>query len=87
MKIQFSKILTAVFSVFMLPLSVYVIVRCLNLAHLAIESGFMGALPYVTAIVGFVEAAVIAVFGFYCDNSKKEKVARAQYGMGLKRDY
>lgn len=87
MKIQFSKILTAVFAVVMLPISGYVIVRCLDLAQLAIESGFTGALPYVTAIVGFVEASVTIVPGFYYDNSKKEKVALAQYSAGRKQDY
>ena len=45
---------------------------------------FNGALPYVTAIVGFVEASVVIVLGCYYDNSKKEKVAKAQFG--TKRD-
>ncbi len=87
MKIQFSKILTAVFAVVMLPMSGYVIVRCLHLAQMAIENGFTGALPYVTAIVGFVEASVAVVLGFYYDNSKKEKIALAQYSVGRKQDY
>lgn len=84
--IQYSKILTAVFAAVMLPLSSYVVYRCLYLAELAIINGFTGALPYVTAIVGFVEAAVTVVLGFYYSNSKAEKVARAQYGDGVKRD-
>lgn len=77
---QYSKILTTIFSIFMLPLSIYVVYRCLYLAELAITSGFTGALPYVTAIVGFVEASVTIVLACYFDNSKKEKIARAQYG-------
>jgi hypothetical protein len=76
---QYSKVLTTLFSLFMLPLSGYVVYRCLHLAELAITSGFTGALPYVTAIVGFVEASVTIVLGCYFDNSKKEKIARAQY--------
>lgn len=77
---QYSKILTTVFAAFMLPLAGYVVYRCLYLAELAIRSGFTGALPYVTAIVGFVEASVTIVLACYFDNSKKEKIARAQYG-------
>lgn len=79
-KIQYSKILTTVFAAVMFPLSVYVVWRCLELAELAILSGFTGALPYITAIVGFVEAAVMVVLKAYYTNSEKEKVARAQYG-------
>lgn len=77
--VQFSKIVTAVFGGVMLPISVYVIYKCLALAELAINNAFTGALPYVTAIVGFVEASVTVVLGFYFDNSKKEKVARVRY--------
>lgn len=45
-------------------------------------------MPYVTAIVGFVETAVVAVLGFYYDNSMKEKVARLSNsgGENMKRD-
>lgn len=85
--VQFSKIITTAFAAFMFPLSVYVIVRCLDLAQMAVERGFTGALPYVTAIVGFVQAAVVIVLGCYFDNSKKEKVAKAQYSASsIKRD-
>lgn len=80
MYIQFSKLLTALFAAVMLPLAWYVVWRGMALAELAILSGYMGALPYVTAIVGFVQAALAIVLGAYFDNSKKEKVARAQYG-------
>lgn len=83
-KIQFSKILTGAFAAVMLPFSAYVVVRCLYLAEMAIRMSFNGALPYVTAIVGFVEASVVIVLGCYYDNSKKEKVAKAQFG--TKRD-
>ena len=83
-KIQFSKILTGAFAAVMLPFSAYVVVRCLDLAEMAIRMSFNGALPYVTAIVGFVEASVVIVLGCYYDNSKKEKVAKAQFG--TKRD-
>lgn len=76
--IQFSKILTLLFALFMLPLSWYVVDRGLTIAEMAIVSGYMGALPYVTAIVGFVQAALAIVLGAYFDNSKKEKVARIQ---------
>ena len=76
--VQFSKIITAVFAAVMLPFSAIVIWRCLDIAEAAVASGFMGALPYVTAIVGFVEATVTIVLGCYFDNSKKEKVALAQ---------
>ncbi len=78
--IQFSKILTLLFSLVMLPLSGYVVYRGMELAELAIVSGYMGALPYVTAIVGFVEIATGYVLGRYFGNSEKEKIARAQYG-------
>lgn len=76
--IQFSKILTLLFALCMLPLSWYVVDRGLTIAEMAIVSGYMGALPYVTAIVGFVQAALAIVMGAYFDNSKKEKVARIQ---------
>ena len=86
-KIQYSKILTSCFAAVMLPVSVYVIIKCLALAELAILNGFTGSLPYLTAIVGFVEAAVTIVLGFYYDNSKKEKIAYAkQYSSNLNRD-
>lgn len=78
--IQFSKILTVLFALVMLPLSWYVVERGLTIAEMAIVSGYMGALPYVTAIVGFVQAALTIVLGAYFDNSKKEKVARIQSG-------
>ena len=78
--VQFSKIITCVFASAMLPISAYVIFKCLEIAKLAVLNGFSGALPYVTAIVGFVEASVTLVLGFYFDNSKKEKIARAKYG-------
>lgn len=79
-KIQFSKIITGVYAAVMLPFSAYVVERCLDLAEMAVQQSFLGALPYVTAIVGFVEATVVTPFAFYCDNSKKEKVAKAQFG-------
>lgn len=78
--IQFSKLLTVLFALVMLPLSWYVVDRGLTIAEMAIVSGYMGALPYVTAIVGFVQAALTIVLGAYFDNSKKEKVARIQSG-------
>ena len=74
--IQFSKILTMLYSMVMFPLSWYVVDRGLTIAEMAIVSGYMGALPYVTAIVGFVQASLAIVLGAYFDNSKKEKVAR-----------
>lgn len=91
--VQFSKILAGCFASAMVPVSVYVIYRCLALAELAIVQDYMGALPYLTAVVGFVEAAVTAVLGFYYNNSKAEKVARARYAYRsaddneIKRDY
>lgn len=78
--VQFSKILTAFFAVTMIPVSFYVIYRCLNLAELAITMSYTGALPYLTAVVGFVQASVAIVLGCYYNNSKAEKVANAQYG-------
>lgn len=78
--VQFSKILAGCFAASMVPVSVYVIYRCLSLAELAIVQDYTGALPYLTAVVGFVEAAVTIVLGFYFGNSKAEKVAKAQYG-------
>ena len=74
-KVQFSKILTGFIAMTMYPVSIYVIVECLGLAKLAIEQGFTGSLPYITAIVGFVEAAITIVMACYFDNSKAEKVA------------
>lgn len=92
--IQFSKILTAFFASTMVPISFYVIYRCLNLAELAITMSYTGALPYLTAVVGFVQASVAIVLGCYYNNSKAEKVAKAQYGStdtfcdnSLKRDF
>ena len=74
--IQFSKIITLLYSMVMFPLSWYVVDRGLTIAEMAIVSGYMGALPYVTAIVGFVQASLTIVLGAYFENSKKEKVAR-----------
>jgi len=84
--IQFSKLLTLLFSLFMFPLSWYVVERGLTIAEMAIVSGYTGALPYVTAIVGFVQAALAIVLGAYFDNSKKEKIARIQSGAEKKAD-
>lgn len=78
--IQFSKILTGCFAAVMLPVSAYTIWKCLNLAELAILHDFNGSLPYLTAIIGFVQAAVAVVLGFYYKNSEKEKVARIAAG-------
>ena len=71
--IQFSKIITAAFSVFMLPTSVYVVWKCLEIAEHAVASGFAGALPYVTAIIGFVEGTIATIYALYHSNSKTEK--------------
>ena len=43
--IQFSKILTLLFALCMLPLSWYVVDRGLTIAEMAIVSRYMGALP------------------------------------------
>ena len=79
-KVQFSKILTGFIAITMYPVSIYVIIECLDLAKLAIERGFTGSLPYITAIVGFVEAAITIVMACYFDNSKAEKVAGYKSG-------
>ena len=71
--IQFSKIITAAFSVFMLPTSVYVVWKCLEIAEHAVSNGFAGALPYVTAIIGFVEGTIATIYALYHSNSKTEK--------------
>ena len=71
--IQFSKIITAAFSVFMLPTSVYVVWKCLEIAEHAVATGFAGALPYVTAIIGFVEGTIATIYALYHSNSKAEK--------------
>ena len=75
-KVQFSKILTGFVALTMYPVSIYVIVKCLGLAEMAIDQGFTGSLPYITAIIGFVEAAITIIMACYFDNSKAEKVAR-----------
>lgn len=71
---QYSKILTTIFSIFMFPLAIYVVYRCLYLAELAITSGFTGALPYVTAIVGFVEASSPSFLPVILITAKKKKL-------------
>ena len=78
--IQFSKIITAAFSVFMLPTSVYVVWKCLEIAEHAVASGFAGALPYVTAIIGFVEGTIATIYALYHSNSKAEKKVGATIG-------
>ena len=78
--IQFSKIITAAFSVFMLPTSVYVVWKCLQIAKLAVEMSFSGALPYVTAIIGFVEGTIATIYALYHSNSKAEKKVGATIG-------
>lgn len=76
--IQFSKIITAAFSTVMLPMSAYVVWKCLEIASLAVSQGFMGALPYVTAIIGFVEGTIATVYALYHSNSKTEKKCQAK---------
>ena len=76
--IQFSKIITAAFAIVMIPISAYVVWKCLDIAELAVQTGFMGALPYITAIVGFVEATIGAVYALYHSNSKTEKKVLSQ---------
>ena len=78
--IQFSKIITAAFSVFMLPTSVYVVWKCLEIAEHAVAMGFSGALPYVTAIIGFVEGTIATIYALYHSNSKTEKKVGATIG-------
>ena len=78
--IQFSKIITAAFSVFMLPTSVYVVWKCLEIAEHAVACQFSGALPYVTAIIGFVEGTIATVYALYHSNSKAEKKVGATIG-------
>lgn len=87
--VQFSKILTGCFAAIMFPVAAYTIWKCLDLAELAITQGFMGSLPYLTAIIAFEQAAVVCVLGFYFRNSEKEKVARIAAGTadgGMNRD-
>lgn len=76
--IQFSKIITGAFSIVMLPMSAYVVWKCLEIAELAVDMGFSGALPYVTAIIGFVEGTIATIYALYHSNSKAEKKCQAK---------
>lgn len=70
-KIAFSKLIAAG----VLAVDGYATYRVLALCELAIRSDFSGALPYLTALIGALQAATAYILGHYYKKSTAENTA------------
>lgn len=76
----------AVLSPMILAAVFYVSYRTMNLAELAIEKGFTGALPYLVAVITPAWAALTTMIGFYFSKAKAENKEKIRVSNNTKRD-
>lgn len=79
-KIEFSKIVVVLTILLVYPSVFLLSWRVVDLAKLAIEMKFTGALPYLTAIITPAWAAFATILGFYFNKAKaenKEKISKS----------
>lgn len=79
-KIEFSKIIVIVTILVVYPSVFMLSWRVVELAEMAIQMKFTGALPYLTAIITPAWAAFATILAFYFNKSKvenKEKISKS----------
>lgn len=59
----------------------------ITLCHIAVANGFSGSLPYLTALIAFLQAMTATVLAFALNKSKAENTAGGiVYEANIKRD-
>lgn len=87
-KIEFSKVIVLLTIFVVYPTTFYLSWRVLELAELAIEAKYTGALPYLTALITPVWAAFATILGFYFNKAKAENKEKIKNGKSvIKRDF
>lgn len=71
-KIEFSKIIVLLTILIVYPSTLYLSWRVLELAQMAIDARYTGALPYLTALITPIWAAFATILGFYFNKAKAE---------------
>ncbi len=75
-KREFSKLVIAMIVPAITGAVMYITYETLQLAKLAIQYQFSGALPYLVAVITPAWAALTAVVGFYFNKSKAENLEK-----------
>lgn len=87
-KIEFSKIIVLLTILIVYPSTLYLSWRVLELAKMAIDARYTGALPYLTALITPIWAAFATILGFYFNKAKAENKEKIKNNnKSIKRDY
>lgn len=86
-KIEFSKIIVLLTILIVYPSTLYLSWRVLELAQMAIDARYTGALPYLTALITPIWAAFATILGFYFNKAKAENKEKIKNNKSVKRDY
>ena len=87
-KIEFSKIIVLLTILIVYPSTLYLSWRVLELAKMAIDARYTGALPYLTALITPIWAAFATILGFYFNKAKAENKEKIKNNnKSVKRDY
>ena len=86
-KIEFSKIIVLLTILIVYPSTLYLSWRVLELAEMAIDARYTGALPYLTALITPIWAAFATILGFYFNKAKAENKEKIKNNKSIKRDY
>lgn len=87
-KIEFSKIIVLLTILIVYPSTLYLSWRVLELAKMAIDARYTGALPYLTALITPIWAAFATILGFYFNKAKAENKEKIKNNNNsVKRDY
>lgn len=68
----------------MFAATAYITERALDIAEMAVEAKFTGAMPYLVAIITPAWASITTILGFYFTKAKAENKAKIETNM--KRD-
>lgn len=77
-KIEFSKIIIILTILIVYPSVMALSWKVVQLAEMAINMKFTGALPYLTAIITPAWAAFATILGFYFNKAKAENVQKGK---------
>lgn len=77
-KIEFSKIIIVLTILIVYPSVMALSWKVVQLAEMAINLKFTGALPYLTAIITPAWAAFATILGFYFNKAKAENVQKGK---------
>lgn len=89
-KFEFSKIIVVLTILIVYPSVMMLSWKVVQLAEMAINLKFTGALPYLTAIITPAWAAFATILGFYFNKAKAENREKIKLSSGLdtlKRDF